>query len=44
MNIFDSHCHLDDQSFETDFQDVLHRAAAADVRRMLVVGIDKRTS
>jgi TatD DNase family protein len=44
MDIFDSHCHLDDRSFEPDFQDVLHRAAAADVRRMLVVGIDRRTS
>jgi len=44
MNIFDSHCHLDDRSFEPDFQDVLDRAAAAHVHRMLVVGIDKRTS
>jgi len=44
MNIFDSHCHLDDRSFEPDLEDVLHRAAAADVHRMLVVGIDKRTS
>jgi len=44
MNIFDSHCHLDDRSFEPDIQDVLHRAAAADVHRMLVVGIDRRTS
>jgi TatD DNase family protein len=44
MNIFDSHCHLDDRSFEPDFEDVLNRAAAADVHRMLVVGIDNRTS
>ena len=44
MNIFDSHCHLDDQTFEPDFQDVLHRAAAAEVYRMLVVGIDQNTS
>lgn len=44
MKIFDSHCHLDDRSFEPDFQDVLHRAAAAEVYRMLVVGIDRSTS
>ena len=44
MKIFDSHCHLDDRSFEPDFQDVLQRAAAAQVHRMLCVGIDRRTS
>lgn len=44
MNIFDSHCHLDDPSFESDFKDVLHRASAAEVCRMLVVGIDRNTS
>lgn len=44
MHIFDSHCHLDDRSFEPDFQEVLQRAAAAEVHRMLVVGIDRRTS
>lgn len=44
MNIFDSHCHLDDRSFEPDFEDVIDRAATADVHRMLVVGIDRRTS
>jgi TatD DNase family protein len=44
MKIFDSHCHLDDPSFEPDFEEVLHRAAAAGVSRMIVVGIDPRTS
>ncbi|MBC2712529.1 MAG: TatD family hydrolase [Desulfosarcina sp.] len=44
MRIFDSHCHLDDRSFEPDFLDVLHRAAAAEVYRMLVVGINRSTS
>jgi len=44
MKLFDSHCHLDDRSFEPDFQDVLERAAAAGIHRMLVVGIDRRTS
>jgi TatD DNase family protein len=44
MKIFDSHCHLDDPSFEPDFQDVIDRATAAKVYRMLVAGIDRRTS
>jgi TatD DNase family protein len=44
MKIFDSHCHLDDRSFEADFMDVLHRAATAEIHRMLVVGIDRHTS
>ncbi len=44
MKIFDSHCHLDDRCFEADFEDVLHRAAGAGVHRMLIVGIDRRTS
>jgi TatD DNase family protein len=44
MKIFDSHCHLDDRTFEPDFQDVMNRAAAAEVCRMLVVGTDRNTS
>jgi len=44
MKIFDSHCHLDDRSFKPDFQEMLQRAKAADVHRMLVVGIDHHTS
>ena len=44
MKIFDSHCHLDDRSFKPDFQEVLQRATAANVHRMLVVGIDRNTS
>jgi TatD DNase family protein len=44
MKIFDSHCHLDDPSFDPDFEDVLHRATTAKVSRMLVVGIDRKTS
>ena len=44
MRIFDSHCHLDDHSFKPDFQTVLDRAADAEVRRMMVVGIDLDTS
>lgn len=44
MKIFDSHCHLDDNVFHPDLTAVLHRAAHADVRRMVVVGIDGKTS
>ncbi len=44
MRIFDSHCHLDDRSFENDLPAVLERARSADVQRMLIAGIDRRTS
>lgn len=44
MQLFDSHCHLDDRSFEADFQQVLHRAASAKVSAMLIAGIDRGTS
>ncbi|PIE66733.1 MAG: hydrolase TatD [Deltaproteobacteria bacterium] len=44
MNIFDSHCHLDDRCFEADFENVMQRAAEQEVRRMLIAGINLRTS
>jgi TatD DNase family protein len=44
MKLFDSHCHLDDRSFEPDFQAVIQRARAARVLGMLAVGIDRDTS
>ena len=44
MNIFDSHCHLDDRAFEKDFQEVMARSEAAEVRRMIIAGIDRKTS
>lgn len=44
MKIFDSHSHLNDQVFEPDFQDVMQRANTAEVRRMLIAGIDRGTS
>lgn len=44
MKIFDSHCHLDDRLFDKDFMDVLNRASSAEVIRMLVAGIDRKTS
>jgi len=44
MQLFDSHCHLDDRSFEADFQQVLYRATDARVGAMLIAGIDRSTS
>ena len=40
MRLFDSHCHLDDTSYDPDRREVLERARAADVAAMMVVGID----
>jgi TatD DNase family protein len=44
MNIFDSHCHLDDRTFTHDLEKVLQRAHRAGVTRMMTIGINKRTS
>jgi TatD DNase family protein len=44
MNIFDSHCHLDDRTYKHDFEKVIQRAHNAGVSRMMTIGIDKRTS
>jgi TatD DNase family protein len=40
MQIFDSHCHLDDTGYDRDLQAVVQRARQADVCGMMVVGID----
>ena len=39
MNIFDSHCHLDDRVFDKEIDAVIQRALAAEVRGMMVVGL-----
>lgn len=44
MQLFDSHCHLDDSVFKRDFSAVLHRAKTAGIDRMLIAGIDEATS
>ncbi|NNF97782.1 MAG: TatD family hydrolase [Desulfobacteraceae bacterium] len=44
MKIFDSHCHLDDQSFAADVDQVLDRAASADVRGIMIAGINEESS
>ena len=44
MQIFDSHCHLDDRGFDKDLDEVIQRARIADVQAMMAVGIDVPTS
>jgi TatD DNase family protein len=44
MNIFDSHCHLDDKSYAKDLYAVLDRAHEAGVICMMTVGVDAKTS
>ncbi len=44
MQIFDSHCHLDDRSFSPDLDDVIDRAHTAGIKRMMVVGTDETSS
>ncbi len=44
MRIFDSHCHLDDRSFNKDLKKTIERAHQADVHAMMVVGIDGTSS
>ncbi len=44
MDLFDSHCHLDDPSYKSDLNAVLARARAAGVARMMVIGVTLRTS
>ncbi len=40
MRLFDSHCHLDDASYDRDRRDVLERARSAGVEAIMMVGID----
>ena len=40
----DTHCHLNFESFDTDRELVLERAEAADVKRILIPGLDLSTS
>jgi len=44
MKLFDSHCHLDDKTYDKDFNDVLSRAGNAGVSAMMIVGVDKKSS
>ena len=44
MKLFDSHCHLDDRIYNKDFKDVLSRANSSGVSRIMIVGVDKKSS
>jgi TatD DNase family protein len=44
MKLFDSHCHLDDTTFDHDRESVIQRAKQNDVHQMMTVGTDKETS
>jgi len=44
MRLFDSHCHLDDKSYQCDREAVLERSRAAGVMGFMVVGINPLTA
>jgi TatD DNase family protein len=44
MNIFDSHCHLNDAEFEADLPQVMTRMAENGVRGAMIVGTDEASS
>ena len=44
MDLFDSHCHLDDPSYKSDLDDVLNRASKAGVSRVMTIGVTLATS
>lgn len=44
MELFDSHCHLDDRAYAPDFEAVLARARAAGVTNLMTIGVTLKTS
>ena len=44
IQVFDSHCHLDDRSYDKDRQQVLERARQAGVTKIMSVGVDLQSS
>jgi len=44
MKLFDSHCHLDDRSYQNNLEAVIHRAKQDGINNMMTVGIDQETS
>ena len=44
MKLFDSHCHLDDRSYNNDIDEVIKRIYEANVAGVMIVGIDKKSS
>lgn len=44
MKLFDSHCHLDDRIYATDLDAVFKRARKVNVKAMMIVGINYKSS
>ncbi|MFO7666612.1 MAG: TatD family hydrolase [Desulfobacterales bacterium] len=44
MKLFDSHSHLDDSAYDKDLDSVINRAEIAGVSKIMIVGIDRRSS
>jgi TatD DNase family protein len=44
MKLFDSHCHLDDKSYNRDLDVVIKRASRAGVACLMTVGVNGKTS
>ena len=44
MKLFDSHCHLDDKSYNRDRDMVIKRAHCAGVDRLMTIGVNAKTS
>jgi TatD DNase family protein len=44
MNLFDSHCHLDDPAYKNDLDAMLERARTAGVSHMMTIGVTLETS
>lgn len=44
MKLFDSHCHLDDNSYDKDIENVIKSAEANGVFRMMIAGTNKKSS
>lgn len=44
MNLFDSHCHLDDEKFEEDRQDVINNIFSSGVSRLISAGYSLESS
>jgi TatD DNase family protein len=44
MILFDSHCHIDDKSYDNDLDDVIKRAKNDNILGIMIVGVDIQTS
>jgi len=44
MKLFDSHCHIDDSSFDNDRKSVIEKARASDVCAMMIVSITEESA